>query len=169
MIPVLRPKLPEAERILPYLKQMDASRWYSNYGPLVNAFELRAAEMLHAASGQTVMVANGTVGLTVALQALNVARGSCCLMPSWTFTATPAAAIAAGLQPYFLDVDKITQALSPEQVKVKLEMIKEEVGAVIAVAPYGAPVDVAAWDRFTQETGIPVVIDAAAGFDALAG
>jgi dTDP-4-amino-4,6-dideoxygalactose transaminase len=37
------------------------------------------------------------------------------------------------------------------------------------VAPFGASIDVSAWDAFAKETGIPVVIDAAAGFDSAAG
>ena len=36
------------------------------------------------------------------------------------------------------------------------------------VAPYGKPVDAPKWGRFFQEAGVPVVIDAAAGFDAIA-
>ena len=35
------------------------------------------------------------------------------------------------------------------------------------VVPFGQPIDVAAWDRFAAATGLPVVIDAAAGFDTL--
>src|SRR5262249_50699634 len=32
---------------------------------------------------------------------------------------------------------------------------------------FGRPLDVSAWDSFRRQTGIPVVIDAAAGFDSL--
>src|SRR3546814_2565438 len=37
--------------------------------------------------------------------------------------------------------------------------------AVLPVAPFGASVPVEDWDAFSEETRIPVVIDAAAGFD----
>ena len=36
------------------------------------------------------------------------------------------------------------------------------------VAPFGRPIDVEAWDRFRSSSGLAVVIDAAAGFDAVA-
>jgi dTDP-4-amino-4,6-dideoxygalactose transaminase len=39
---------------------------------------------------------------------------------------------------------------------------------VLAVAPFGAPIDVGEWDDFAEDSGIPVVIDAAAGFDTAA-
>ena len=37
----------------------------------------------------------------------------------------------------------------------------------MVVAPFGRPIDYRAWDAFTVRTGLPVVIDAAAGFDSL--
>ena len=37
----------------------------------------------------------------------------------------------------------------------------------MVVAPFGAPVDVPAWEKVQAQTGIPVVIDAAAAFDAV--
>lgn len=163
-IPVFKPKLPEASAILPYMERIDKNRWYANFGPLLMEFEKRLADML---GQQATMVANGTLGLTVALQALEVTRGGLCIMPSWTFTATPAAALAAGLEVAFIDVDRASQAVTPERVKEAMKQTGKKVSAVIPVCPFGSPIDVLQWDRFTEETGIPVVIDAAAAFDSL--
>ncbi|MCB1435229.1 MAG: hypothetical protein KDK75_22620, partial [Alphaproteobacteria bacterium] len=33
-VPVCRPKLPEAQVLLPYLRRIDQARYYSNHGPL---------------------------------------------------------------------------------------------------------------------------------------
>ncbi|MDX1975376.1 MAG: aminotransferase class V-fold PLP-dependent enzyme [Rickettsiales bacterium] len=169
LIPVLKPKLPTADKILPYLQQIDHNRWYGNFGPLVLATQERIAKLFGSSDAeQVVMVANGTIGLTVALQALEVQRGGYCVMPSWTFTATPAAALAAGLTPAFIDVDIDTQSITPQRVKAILKSTDKLISAIIPVSPFGHPIDVAAWDRFTEETGIPVVIDAAAAFDSFA-
>jgi len=46
-----------------------------------------------------------------------------------------------------------------------LKNIPQPVGAVIVVSPFGAPVDVAAWQAFEDRTGVRVIIDAAAAFD----
>ncbi len=43
-----------------------------------------------------------------------------------------------------------------------------DVGAVIVVSAFGAPVVTSDWDAFTEETGIPVIIDCAASFDTVA-
>ena len=37
-IPVAQPRLPTTDEIAPYLRRIDASRWYSNGGPLVQEF-----------------------------------------------------------------------------------------------------------------------------------
>ena len=73
---------------------------------------------------------------------------------------------AAGLVPYFVDVDAETWAIDPDGARTLAG--REDIGAVIPVSPFGAPIDRAAWDRFTEQTGIPVIVDAAAGFDTVA-
>ena len=46
-VPILRPKLPAAERLVDYLRQIDASRYYSNFGPLACTLEDRLAHIRH--------------------------------------------------------------------------------------------------------------------------
>jgi dTDP-4-amino-4,6-dideoxygalactose transaminase len=166
-IPLMRPRLPDAEALLPYLRQIDEARWYTNFGPLLRVFEQRLIDILAPGEGEIVCVANGTLGLVLALRARDPAPGALCVMPSWTFEATPAAACMARLVPCFLDVDAETWALDPRTVESWLPEAPGPVAAVVPVSPFGAPVDTAAWDSFAGRTGIPVVIDAAAGFDAM--
>jgi dTDP-4-amino-4,6-dideoxygalactose transaminase len=172
ILAVLKPQLPSAAQILPYLETIDAGRWYSNAGPLVNALEDRLSRQLGVGNQRggnerdVVTAANATAGITVALLARGAAAGSLCLMPSWTFAATPHAARAAGLTPWFHDVDRRTWALNPNEVIETLKRISRPVGAVVVVSPFGAPIPMDAWQEFEDHTGIPVVVDAAAGFDS---
>jgi hypothetical protein len=53
-IPVLRPLLPDADRLLPYLRRIDANRTYSNFGPLACEFEDRIAALLAQGPGTVV-------------------------------------------------------------------------------------------------------------------
>jgi dTDP-4-amino-4,6-dideoxygalactose transaminase/folate-dependent phosphoribosylglycinamide formyltransferase PurN len=167
LMPVLRPRLPSSAEILPYLQLIDERRWYSNGGPLVTQLELQLSRHFGLESGGAVTTANGTAGLTAALLALRVPAGSFCLMPSWTFCATPHAARAAGMIPWFHDVASRTWALDPDEVLRTLPGIGGRVGAVVVVSPFGAPLDMPAWESFEERTGIPVVVDAAAGFDSV--
>lgn len=165
-IPVMRPQLPSANDLLPYLRRIDESRYYSNHGTLLRELEARLAEAFAVEPHRLAVVANGTVALSAALLAVGASPGSRCLLPSWTFVASPSAAWAANLRPHFVDVSLDTWALDPEALLERDDL--DDVGAVVVVSPFGAPVETASWDHFTARTGIPVIIDAAAGFDTVA-
>jgi len=165
-IPIMRPLLPEAQYILPYLEKIDKNRWYSNFGPLTVDFQQRLEKFFDMEPGTVLTVANGTAGLTSTLRAFDLPKGSFCLIPSWTFMATPASAIASGLVPYFIDISKDSWAIEPESVKEWIKKVPGMVSAMIVVSPFGAPIDTIKWDTFSTETGIKVLIDAAAGFDS---
>ena len=161
----MRPQLPTAEELLPYLRRIDEARYYTNFGALLRELEARLAEFYGVASNQLALAANGTVALSAALLAVGAKSQSRCLIPSWTFVGTAAAAWAANLKPYFVDVDEATWMLDVEAVAARHDL--DLVGAVIVVSPFGAPVDTKSWDAFTQQTGIPVIIDCAASFDTV--
>ena len=164
-IPLMRPKLPDREALEPYLVEIDKNRWYTNSGPLERRFQARLAEYFDIGSRQLVCVSNGTQALSISLKTVSRSPAGYCLLPSFTFAATPHAAVGAGLEPYFLDVDKETWALNPKTVEAALKDLDVPVAAVMPVAPFGAPFNIEEWDEFQRVTGVPVVIDAAAGFD----
>ena len=163
-IPVARPRLPRLAALAPYIERIDAARWYSNFGPLCEAFEGRLAERYGLAPEQVCTISNATVGLSLALQTLGAKPGALCLAPSWTFSASIHAVIDAGLVPFLTDVDA-EGVLTPEIARAALAAAPGEVAAVMPVAVCGQPIDPAPWARFSKENGVPVVLDAAPGFD----
>lgn len=164
-LPVARPRLPRADDILPYLRRIDDARWYSNFGPLLTELELRlASRFTDGAVAATVV--NATQALTLTLQAMDLPAGSLVATPSWTFVATAHAIAQAGLVPWFLDVDHGSQMLDPAQVRDQLARAPGQVSAVLPVAAHGAMPDIEAWLGFREETGLAVLLDAAAAFDA---
>jgi dTDP-4-amino-4,6-dideoxygalactose transaminase len=166
-IPVMRPMLPASDRLLPYLKQIDTARIYSNFGPLAVSFERRLAAHFDLPERAVTTVANATFGLALALLAQQVRPGTLCVLPGWTFIASAHAVRLAGLVPYFVDVDARTWAIDAASTADLISRAPAQIGAMMPVVPFGQPIDLAAWDRFRATTGIPVVIDAAAGFDSL--
>ena len=165
-VPVAQPLMPPLSAIAPYIAQIDARRWYTNFGPLLLALEARLA-MRFAAPATVVTAANGTQVLTLALQAMNLPAGALCALPAWTFVATAHAVLAAGLVPWFVDVDPGSGALDPAHLLRRLAAAPRAVAAVIPVAQFGRPFDFAPWLDFQAETGLPVLVDAAASFDTL--
>ncbi len=165
-VAVARPRLPNAEAILPYLHRIDAARWYSNFGPLINELEQRLADRF-ARTTKVVTVANATQALTLGLQAMDLMPGGYVVLPAWTFVATAHAVIQAGLTPWFVDVDPVTWMLDVAEIEDLALNLQGEVVAVIPVCAFGAMPDLDRWVAFRQATGIPVLIDAAAAFDTL--
>ncbi len=165
-IPLRRARLPTAEDILPYLRAIDEAGQYSNFGPLNRAFEERLAAHLGVAAGTVLTTCNATAGLALALRECAAPGARYCVLPAFTFPATPAAAVEAGLEPLFADIDAESLTLQPEAAEA-LVGAGYEIGAVQPVSPFGRPVNTADWEAFSERTGIPVVIDAAWCFDSL--
>lgn len=163
-IPVLVPSLPSADQILPYLRRIDQSRIYSNYGPLFHEFRHALTERLKVPSGTVgaTLTSNGTTAIELALRVRATPGRRHCIMPSYTFIASAHAVTNAGLEPYLVDVDEGTMMLTPTIALEAIERLTEAPAAVLVVSAFGAPPQVAAWEAFEEQTGIPVVFDAAA-------
>jgi dTDP-4-amino-4,6-dideoxygalactose transaminase len=166
---VARPKLPDFSALEPYLRQIDQNRIYTNHGPLVGQLEDRLAALLGLPERRLVSCANGSLALIGAMLAMVPERDPTrplCLMPAYSFVATAAAARMCGYTPYLVDINRESWALDPEHLRQHPAL--DQAGLVVSVAPLGRPLDLEAWQRFQEDTGIPVLIDAAAGFDWLA-
>src|ERR1019366_7673564 len=170
-VPMLIPRLPTAEALLPFLRRIDDAHWYSNYGPLWREFTDRLSQFVGSRCGQTdvgvAFASSGTTAIDLALRARAVPGARFCLMPSFTFIASAHAVCNAGLTPYLLDVDERTLVLTPEIAAAALRSVPERPAAVLVISAFGAPPDVGRWGQFEREFGIPVVFDAAAALTSL--
>jgi dTDP-4-amino-4,6-dideoxygalactose transaminase len=161
-VPLLVPDMPSPQTLLPWLERMHAARHYSNFGPLVQALESEFACRFDLPKEQLTTVANATQGLELVLQALELAPGSRVLLPAFTFVASATAVVRAGHIPVLADVDADSWMLTPAIAYACCAHLA--IDAVLPVATFGMPHDMQAWQRFEQETGVPVVIDAAAAY-----
>jgi dTDP-4-amino-4,6-dideoxygalactose transaminase len=167
-IPVLRPQLPRAERLLPYLHRIDSVRIYTNWGPLSSEFEKRLAKHFGLGEKAAVVASSGTAALVAAILATS-GRGHpdrpLAMIPAFTFVATACAVEQCGYQPYLVDVDAESWLLEAGRLDSHPRL--NQVGLVVPVAAFGRPVAQKAWLAFHRRTGIPVVIDGAASFEAI--
>ena len=106
-------------------------------------------------------VNSGTSALFLALTASGVGRGDEVIVPSATFTATPAAVMMCGAKPVFADCDEKTWQISPDEVK---KLITEKTKAVIGVHLYGGMFDVEEIKKITDDAGIVLIEDTAQAF-----
>lgn len=157
------PDLPTAEEILPYLRRIDETRWYSNFGPLEGEFREALVEAFFPdlQPDNITTACSGALAIEIALIAHQFPPGSRVLVPSYTFVATAAAIVRAGYIPVFADVDIDTLQLNPEHAGHLARV--HGCAAVVPVGPAGMEIPTGPWDQFVEDSGIPVILDAAAG------
>src|SRR5687768_3363415 len=165
---VLRPLLPDTGRLLSYLRRIDAVRTYTNWGPLASELEARLAAHFSSAIGCVTSASSGTgalVGSILATAGRASTRRPFAIVPAFTFVATPLAAEQCGYCPHVVDIDADSWRLQADALHG--HPLLPKVGLVIPVAPFGRGVPQAPWLDFRQRTGIAVVIDGGASFEAI--
>ncbi|MGP4079102.1 DegT/DnrJ/EryC1/StrS family aminotransferase [Pseudalkalibacillus sp. R45] len=103
-------------------------------------------------------VVNGTMGLTVALQAAGVKPGDEVIMPPYTFIATATAALLFGAIPVFVDIDESTLMLDIDKVE---DAISSRTKAIIPVHLAGATINIPKLKEVARKHGLAVIEDAA--------
>ena len=161
-VPLLVPDVPSPQELMPWLERMHAAHHYSNFGPLVQELEATFSEQFSVPVAHLSTVANATLGLELTVQALNLRPGARILLPAFTFVASATAVLRAGHQPVLADVDHASWLLTPEIARAACA--RTRIDAVLPVATFGMPHCMVDWQRFEHDTGLPVVIDAAAAY-----
>jgi dTDP-4-amino-4,6-dideoxygalactose transaminase len=152
-IPVFVPKLPTAEDLHPYLREIELARTYSNFGPMVLRLHSELAQYFGVPVNQVVTLANATLALEGAIQTSSN-KDTKWLSPSWTYAATNLALARCNVDYEFGDIDKDWRLIPDDSYS-----------AIMDVCPFG---DALALERFTNPNQA-VLVDAAASFPALKG
>jgi dTDP-4-amino-4,6-dideoxygalactose transaminase len=169
--PFLKPSPPRLSDHLDLLKRIEASGVFSNFGPVNTEFETRVVDELFGGEGHCVTVCNATVGLMLALRAQlegRATQGGLALMPSFTFAATPHAAVWAGLTPLLCDIEPLAWRPCPDDERHLLSTFGREVAAIIPYATFGADLDLTRYDALARESAAALVVDAAASLGSIA-
>ena len=172
MIPFQRPSLPSTPEIDRYLDLSREERWFSNGGP---CWRLLRDRLSDRAGAYCVPVASGTLGLMAAIASVLEASGAGsqrtgALMPSFTFMATAQSAIWSGLEPRLSDIAADHWHLDAGRLERILQG-SEDIGVVLAVSAFGTPPPAETrlrWESACRKAGVPLVVDSAAGFGAVA-
>lgn len=134
------------------------NRWLTE-GP--NAVRLAEAIKDYAGTWEVVFAPNGTLGLYLALLALDLPRESEILIPSFTFFGSASSAVFAGLTPVFVDSYEDTYNIDLEDLERK---ITPRSAAIMPVHIYGQMCDIHGVMEIAQRHGLKVVEDAAQAF-----
>lgn len=103
-------------------------------------------------------ITNGTVAITVALQAAGVKHGDEVIVPPYTFIATASAPLLFGAIPVFVDVEEDTLLLDPEKVEAA---ITPRTKAIVPVHIAGGPANMDRIMEIARKHNLVVIEDAA--------
>lgn len=129
---------------------------WSWVGPNERAFCKAFAEFI--GTPWCLALANGTVTLQCALQAVGVEPGHEVIVPGLTWVATAQAALDIGADVVLVDIDPETLCMDPEAVR---KAITPRTRAIVPVHLYGCMCDMDAIMDLARSHGLKVVEDAA--------
>ena len=152
-----RPNLPDRDTFNALLDEMFRSRWFTNYGPLVQRFQSALQDRLKVA--HCIPLCNGTVALELACRAIGLSGEV--IVPSFTFIATAHALKWQEITPVFCDMRESDFTIDPEAIE---DLITERTTGIIGVHVYGNPCDHRAIRDIADRHRLKVVYDAAHAF-----
>lgn len=131
-------------------------------GPEVAQCEKELAEFTGTPHAYT--VANGTIALLMALQALDVKPGDEVITTSFSFFATAEVISILGAKPVFVDIDEKTYNIDINKIE---EKITAKTKVIMPVSLYGQIPDMDEINAIAKKHKLFVVEDAAQSFGAL--
>ncbi|WP_455382832.1 DegT/DnrJ/EryC1/StrS family aminotransferase [Salinispira pacifica] len=143
----------EERRLL--LQVLESGVWSYN-GPRETAFNTEFARFI--GTKHSLLVANGTVSLQLALEALDIGVGDEVIVPGITWQATAAAVLDINAVPILVDVDPQTWCVSPRAIE---EAITDRTRAIMPVHLYGSTTDMDAVMEIADRHNLYVIEDAA--------
>lgn len=154
MISVNEPALGQAE--MDNVMECLRTGWISSAGRFIEEFEQAWADYCGMRYG--VAVANGSVALTLAVQALDLQPGDEVILPSFTIISCALAVTENGGVPVLVDSDPETWTMDVGQVEAR---ITARTRAIMPVHIYGHPVDMAPLRELAARHNLRIIEDAA--------
>lgn len=136
-------------------------------GPEVARLEKELGDFCGAK--HTLVCANGTDALQLALMALGAKVGDAVFVPAFTFAATAEVVPLVGATPLFVDVDERTFNMDPDSLRRAINAAKDlglRPFCIIPVDLFGLSADYDVLVAIARENGMKVIGDSAQGFAA---
>ena len=155
---VTSPYLPNKKKLFSKINEIYKSKQLTNYGPNVQKLEKTLQKRFNIK--HVIAVANGTLGIQLALQALKI-RGEVITSP-FSYLATTSAILWQNLTPVFADIDLNSYNISPEQIKLN---ITPNTKAILPVHVFGNANQIEQINKISKLYKLHVVYDASHCFD----
>lgn len=149
-----RPNIVDREKFLQRVNDLLDRRILTNYGPYVQEFERRMADLIGVR--HCIAVCNATIGLEAVIRALGLSGEV--ITPSFTFIATVHSLQIQGIKPVFCDIDASTHNIDPNRIR---ECISPNTTGIVGVHVWGRACEVRALSEIADEYGLKLYFDAA--------
>lgn len=154
MISVNEPLLDGNEK--KYVTECIDTAWISSAGEFINRFEETWSEYCGMKHG--ISVCNGTIALELAVEALDLPKGSEIILPSFTIISCAQAITKAGCIPVTVDCDPDTWCMDVTQIE---RLITKKTKAIMPVHIYGHPVEMDPVFEIAKKYSLLIIEDAA--------
>ena len=128
-------------------------------GPEVSELEAKLAE--YVGVKHCIGVSSGTDALLIALIALGIKPGDEVITTPFSFFSTAETILLLRAKPVFIDIEKTTYNLDPNNIK---SAITRRTKAIMPVSIYGQPANFEKINKVAKEYEIPVIEDGAQSF-----
>jgi dTDP-4-amino-4,6-dideoxygalactose transaminase len=108
-------------------------------------------------------VGNGTDALVIALKSLGIGLGDEVIVPAMSFFATSESVECVGAKPVFVDIDRETFTIDPNEIE---KAISVNTKAIIVVHLYGYPANMTKINQIAKRHNVKVIEDAAQALGA---
>lgn len=152
-----RPNIGDRQEILSRINEVFDRQWLTNNGPFVQELERKLCKRLGVR--HCIPVCNGTIGLELAIRALDLSGEV--IVPSFTFVATAHALQWQGIRPVFCDIDPISHTIDPSRVE---DLITDRTSGIIGVHLWGNSCAIEALQAISRRRGLKLLFDAAHAF-----
>jgi len=133
------------------LKSGKVNYWTGSEG---KAFEKDFAEYCN--TNYSIALANGTVALTAAYEAIGISHGDEIIMTPRTFIATASSAVLLGAKPIFVDIDENSGCLNADLVE---SSITKKTKAIVVVHLGGWPADLYKLCKLAKAYNLKIIED----------
>lgn len=156
---VTQSSMPPYEEYIEAIKPLWDSRRLTNMGVYHEELERRLKEYLDVP--EVSLMVNGHMALELAIQAMDIPKGSEVITTPFTFISTTHAIIRNGLEPVFCDVKETNGTIDENKIE---QLITEKTAAIVPVHVYGNLCNVEEIARIAKKHGLKVIYDAAHAF-----
>ena len=155
---VTKPYLPSRVKYKKYIDGIYDRCQLTNHGVLVDELEKKLAKYLGV--DDIILVANGTMALTIAYRALELKNEI--ITTPFSFVATTNSLIADKLTPVFSDIDSKTFNIDSSLIT---KNINEKTSAIVPVHAFGNACDIESLEDIGKKHNLKIIYDASHAFD----